>query len=189
MRTGWSEEELTIHECVRAAYNAGCEWVAIHGRTRTQGYEGRADWDLIREVKAEARIPIIGNGDIRDATKARQCLQTAGVDAVMIGRGALRNPWIFLECLGEPGGNPMEGNALLKKYLEKLRKYYDTRITLLLLTKVCHLVGLWVSRFRRLQAVNVSIVLCERSVGLRRRIFPEYRSFCRRHVLMKKKLS
>lgn len=135
MRTGWSEEELTIHECVLAATNAGCEWVAIHGRTRTQGYAGRADWDLIREVKADAKIPIIGNGDIRDADKARQCLEEAGVDAVMIGRGALRNPWIFRECLEEPGRNPLAGNALLKRYLEKLRKYYDTRITLLLLRK------------------------------------------------------
>ncbi len=135
MRTGWSEEELTIHECVRAAHNAGCEWVAIHGRTRTQGYEGRADWDLIREVKADAKIPIIGNGDIRDAAKARQCMQEAGVDAVMIGRGALRNPWIFLECLGEPGRDPVAGNELLKRYLEKLQKYYNTRIILILLRK------------------------------------------------------
>jgi tRNA-dihydrouridine synthase B len=135
MRTGWSEEELTIHECVLAATNAGCEWVAIHGRTRTQGYEGRADWDLIREVKANATIPIIGNGDIRDADKARQCLEDANVDAVMIGRGALRNPWIFLECLGKTGRNPAAGNELLKRYLEKLRKYYDTRITLLLIRK------------------------------------------------------
>jgi len=135
MRTGWSEEELTIHECVQAATNAGCEWVAVHGRTRTQGYEGRADWDLIREVKASAKIPIIGNGDIRHAVKARQCLKEAGVDAVMIGRGALRNPWIFMECLGAPGRNPLEENALLKRYLKKLRKYYETRITLLLLRK------------------------------------------------------
>ncbi len=135
MRTGWSDEELTIHECVLAATNAGCEWVAIHGRTRTQGYEGRADWDLIREVKANAKIPIIGNGDIRDADKARQCLEDADVDAVMIGRGALRNPWIFMECLGSPGRSPVAGNELLKRYLEKLRKYYDTRITLLLIRK------------------------------------------------------
>lgn len=135
MRTGWSDEELTIHECVRAATNAGCEWVAIHGRTRTQGYEGRADWELIRDVKADAKIPIIGNGDIRDADKARQCLRDAGVDAVMIGRGALRNPWIFRECLGEPGRDPLEGNQLLFRYLEKLQKYYDTRITLLLMRK------------------------------------------------------
>ena len=135
MRTGWSEEELTIHECVRAATNAGCEWVAIHGRTRTQGYEGLADWDLIREVKTKATIPIIGNGDIRNSDKARQCLKEANVDAVMIGRGALRNPWIFKECLGAPGRDPLAGNELLKNYLKKLRKYYDTRITLLLIRK------------------------------------------------------
>ena len=135
MRTGWSEEELTIHECVRAAANAGCEWVVIHGRTRTQGYEGRADWDLIREVKAKAKIPIIGNGDIRNAAKARQCLQEAGVDAVMIGRGALRNPWIFLECRGEYGRNSLSSIELLSRYLEKLRRFYDTRITLILLRK------------------------------------------------------
>ncbi len=137
MRTGWSDEELTIHECTQAAYNAGCEWVAIHGRTRTQGYSGLADWDLIREVKAKAKLPIIGNGDIRDAARARQCLEEAGVDAVMIGRGALRNPWIFLECLGDYDRKASAANELLLRYLEKLRRYYDTRITLLLLRKFC----------------------------------------------------
>ena len=92
MRTGWSDEELTIHECVRAAYNSGCEWVVIHGRTRAQGYEGLADWDLIREVKERAPLPIIGNGDIRSARQACSRLRETGVDGVMIGRGALRNP-------------------------------------------------------------------------------------------------
>ncbi|GJL78671.1 MAG: tRNA-dihydrouridine synthase [Nitrospinaceae bacterium] len=137
MRTGWSDEELTIHECVEAAYNAGCEWVAVHGRTRTQGYEGLADWDLIREVKAKAKLPIIGNGDIRDAAKARQCLEEAGVDAVMIGRGALRNPWIFLECQGDYDRTSLSPHELLAGYLEKLRRCYDTRITLILLRKFC----------------------------------------------------
>jgi len=57
MRTGWSEKELTIHECVAAAQNAGCEWVAIHGRTRVQGYQGLADWDLMAEVKQRTTLP------------------------------------------------------------------------------------------------------------------------------------
>ena len=135
MRTGWSDEELTIHECVQAAYNAGCEWVAVHGRTRTQGYEGQADWDLIREVKARAKLPIIGNGDIRDATKANLRMQETGVDAVMIGRGALRNPWIFLECQGEYCRDSLSANDLLGRYLEKLQKFYDHRITMILLKK------------------------------------------------------
>lgn len=135
MRTGWSDEELTIHECTRAAYNAGCEWVAIHGRTRAQGYEGKADWEIIRQVKERAKIPIVGNGDIRDAQTAHRHLEASGVDAVMIGRGALRNPWIFRECLGDAGRNALESTDLLYRYLEKLRGFYDTRITLILLRK------------------------------------------------------
>lgn len=137
MRTGWSDGELTIHECVSAAYNAGCEWVVIHGRTRTQGYEGRANWDLIREVKERAKIPVIGNGDIRSAERARSRLRETGVDAVMIGRGALRNPWIFKECIGEAEDaalSPMP-TELLRRYLQLLQAQYDTRRCLLMIRK------------------------------------------------------
>lgn len=134
MRTGWGPEELTIHECVTAAYNAGCEWVAIHGRTRAQGYGGKADWGLIAEVKRRAKIPIIGNGDIRSAEQARTLLDESGVDAVMIGRGALRNPWIFQECM-ERRVSDDGSYALLFRYLELLRSHYDLRNTLILLRK------------------------------------------------------
>jgi len=133
MRTGWNENELTIHECVEAAYQSGCEWVAIHGRTRAQGYEGKADWDLIAEVKQRAKLPIIGNGDIRSAAQANQRLQETGVDAVMIGRGALRNPWIFKECVGV--SDERVGLELLNRYLNGLRENYDLRSTLILLRK------------------------------------------------------
>ncbi len=135
MRTGWSDEEKTIHECVAAATNAGCDWVAIHGRTRTQGYSGRADWDLIAEVKQRAQLPIIGNGDIRSADRARQCLEEYGVDAVMIGRAALRNPWIFQECQGKGGRTARGSLAVLHRYLDLLTQHYDTRLTLILLRK------------------------------------------------------
>jgi tRNA-dihydrouridine synthase B len=133
MRTGWNENELTIHECAQAAYNSGCEWVAIHGRTRAQGYEGRADWDLIAEVKSRAKLPIIGNGDIRSPNQAKQRIQETGVDAVMIGRGALRNPWIFNECVGLSAER--SGLKLLNRYLSGLHENYDTRSTLILLRK------------------------------------------------------
>ena len=135
MRTGWSHDELTIHECVAAADNAGCEWVAIHGRTRAQGYEGEADWDLIAEVKQRAKLPIIGNGDIRTVNQAKKLLNDSGVDAVMIGRGALRNPWIFKECMGLDK-NDFEGPCeVLDHYLELLRAKYDLRNTLISLRK------------------------------------------------------
>ena len=133
MRTGWNENELTIHECVEAAYQSGCEWVAIHGRTRAQGYEGKADWDLIAEVKQRAKLPIIGNGDIRSAAQAKQRLLETGVDAVMIGRGALRNPWIFKECVGV--SVERASLKLLTQYLNVLRENYDLRSTLILLRK------------------------------------------------------
>lgn len=137
MRTGWSEEELTIHECVAAAQNAGCEWVAIHGRTRVQGYQGLADWDLIAEVKQRTTLPIIGNGDIRDAERACTLLDETGVDAVMIGRGALRNPWIFKQCTGELGETLDPTRlGLLRRFHELLHPQYDTRRTLLYLRKL-----------------------------------------------------
>ena len=133
MRTGWNDDELTIHECVQAAYNSGCEWVAIHGRTRAQGYEGKADWNLIAEVKAQAQIPIIGNGDIRNAEQARRRLDESKVDAVMIGRGALRNPGIFNECIGLK----TETSCLniIRRYQKSLKEYYDTRFALIMLRK------------------------------------------------------
>jgi tRNA-dihydrouridine synthase B len=134
MRTGWSENELTIHECVEAAYQSGCEWVAIHGRTRAQGYEGKADWSLIAEVKQRAKLPIIGNGDIRSAAQAKQRLHETGVDAVMIGRGALRNPWIFKEC-DESTPVRRVNLELLNRYLQGLLENYDLRYTLILLRK------------------------------------------------------
>ena len=133
MRTGWSEDELTIHECVKAAYNSGCEWVAIHGRTRAQGYEGKANWDLIAEVKEKAKLPIIGNGDIRSAKQARRRLLESKVDAVMIGRGALRNPAIFNESIGLV--NDCSCFNIIQRYHKSLHKYYDTRFSLILLRK------------------------------------------------------
>jgi len=133
MRTGWNEEELTIHECVKAAYNSGCEWVAIHGRTRAQGYEGKANWNLIAEVKEKAKLPIIGNGDIRSAEQAKNRLEESKVDAVMIGRGALRNPGIFNECVGL--NNDSSCLKIIHRYRKSLTEHYDTRFSLILLRK------------------------------------------------------
>lgn len=95
IRTGWDSETRNATDVVSAATDAGVAWVAIHGRTRAQGYSGEADWDFIGNVKAKARIPIIGNGDIGTAEVAVKRVKDYGVDAVLIGRGALRNPFIF----------------------------------------------------------------------------------------------
>ena len=95
IRTGWDADSRNALDVVKAATDAGITWVAIHGRTRAQGYSGLADWDLIGNVKAKSTIPIIGNGDLTTAEIALTRYRQYGVDAVLIGRGALRNPFIF----------------------------------------------------------------------------------------------
>lgn len=97
MRLGWSEDSINVIECAGEAEAAGASAVAIHGRTREQYYSGKADWKKIKEVKKQLKIPVIGNGDIFSAEDGIRMLDETGCDMVMIGRGALGNPWIFKE--------------------------------------------------------------------------------------------
>jgi tRNA-dihydrouridine synthase B len=94
-RTGWNENELVFRDMGRMAEDIGLAAVAMHGRTREQGYAGQANWDHIAELKASVRIPVIGNGDIVTPEDAVRMIQHTGCDAVMIGRAASSNPWIF----------------------------------------------------------------------------------------------
>lgn len=98
-RLGWSETDKPILEAAQRLQDAGIAALAIHGRTRDGLYTGKADWTLIGEVKnsPDIQIPIIGNGDITSAKKAKQLLDDTGVDALMIGRGAIGRPWLFKE--------------------------------------------------------------------------------------------
>jgi tRNA-dihydrouridine synthase B len=99
IRTGWDADSRNASEVCNIAFNEGISWVAIHGRTRAQGYAGAADWDFISEVKAKAQLPILGNGDILTPHQAVQKLKDTGVDGVLIGRGCLKNPHIFMDAL------------------------------------------------------------------------------------------
>jgi len=98
-RLGWTESDKPIMEAALRLQDAGIAALAIHGRTREQLYTGKADWTLIGEVKNNPKIsiPIIGNGDINSAEKAKLFLEQTGVDALMIGRGAIGRPWLFKE--------------------------------------------------------------------------------------------
>ena len=98
-RLGWSEADKPVMEAALRLQDAGISALAIHGRTREQIYSGKADWTLIGEVKNNPKIsiPIIGNGDIFSAEKAKYYLEQTGVDALMIGRGAIGRPWLFKE--------------------------------------------------------------------------------------------
>jgi len=95
MRAGWDDAERNAPDCTKAVSEAGVAWVAIHGRTRAQGYQGKADWELIARCKQVSGVPVVGNGDIMTAEGALERLSTSGCDGVMIGRGILRDPWLF----------------------------------------------------------------------------------------------
>jgi tRNA-dihydrouridine synthase B len=99
MRSGWSDEEIVAVPVARLAENCGVEAVAVHPRTRLQGYSGRANWEIIRQVKASVRIPTIGNGDVMSPPDAWALAEETHCDAVMIGRAAPSNPWIFRQML------------------------------------------------------------------------------------------
>lgn len=95
IRIGWSDEEIVAVPVARIAEDCGVEAIAVHGRTRLQGFSGRARWDVIQQVKASVRIPVIGNGDVMTPLDAQALQAQTGCDAVMIGRAASSNPWIF----------------------------------------------------------------------------------------------
>ncbi|MET3111172.1 nifR3 family TIM-barrel protein [Salinicoccus halitifaciens] len=95
MRIGWDDEHIYAVENAKMAERAGAAAISMHGRTRVQMYEGEANWDVIRQVKEAVDIPVIGNGDVTSPELARAMLEETGVDAVMIGRAALGNPWMI----------------------------------------------------------------------------------------------
>ena len=110
IRKGWDDLTANAVEFARACVEAGADAVAVHGRTRSQGYSGKADWNVIAEVAAAVSVPVIGNGDVVEPEDAVRMLELTGCAGVMIGRGAMGNPWIFrraLHCL-RTGETPAE---------------------------------------------------------------------------------
>ncbi len=126
IRTGWDHTSINALDVVRVAADAGVSWVAIHGRTRAQGYSGQADWDLIGDVKAKSPIPILGNGDLTTPELAVRRLRETGVDGVLIGRAALRNPFIFRQAEAL-----WKGQSIAPPRKEDYRKFFVRQRALL----------------------------------------------------------
>jgi len=130
-RTGWDKSMRNALAVLRIAQESGIQALALHGRTRACGYSGAAEYDTIKAVKAEARIPIIANGDITTPEKAKQVLDHTGADAVMIGRAAMGRPWLFREIAhfmqtGEhlPVPEVEEIHRIMLEHLDDLYTFY-----------------------------------------------------------------
>ena len=107
LRKGWDGGSVVAPQLAKLAEEAGIAALCLHGRTRAQMYAGRADWDIIRAVKAEAKIPVIANGDVFEPEDVPRILRYTGADLVMIGRGAMGNPWLFSRGLAALEGRPV----------------------------------------------------------------------------------
>ena len=97
IRSGWDQNSINADEVAKICEKAGASAITVHPRTRSQGYSGQADWSIIKMVKENVHIPVIGNGDITDIYKAKAMLEETGCDLIMIGRGVLGNPWLIRE--------------------------------------------------------------------------------------------
>ena len=138
IRSGWDENHINAIEVAKVCEKAGASAITVHGRTRSQGYSGISDWNIIKKVKEAVNIPVIGNGDVTSCYKAREMLDFTNCDAVMIGRGCLGNPWLIKECIEylenkkEPEVVPIEEKiSMMKKHYELLENDKNETVALL----------------------------------------------------------
>jgi len=138
IRSGWDFDNINAVEVAKICEEAGASAICVHGRTRSQGYSGKADLDIIRRVKESVKIPVIGNGDIVDIYSAEKMIKETGCDAIMIGRGVLGNPWLIKEVVEyfESGKIPVSPTGIERvdmclKHLNYLREIKDEKIAVL----------------------------------------------------------
>ena len=125
IRAGWNNDNINCVEVAKLIEKAGASAIAIHPRTREQGYTGKANWDYIKQVKEAVSIPVIGNGDVKTIYDAERMLKETGCDAVMIGRATMGNPWFINQCVEYIENNNIIDEPAYKERIDMLVKHYN----------------------------------------------------------------
>ena len=125
IRAGWNNDNINCVEVAKLIEKAGASAIAIHPRTREQGYTGKANWDYIKQVKEAVSIPVIGNGDVKTIYDAEKMLKETGCDAVMIGRATMGNPWFINQCVEYIENNNIIDEPAYKERIDMLVKHYN----------------------------------------------------------------
>ena len=128
IRSGWDEKNINAVEVAKICEASGAKAIAIHARTRAQGYSGKANWDIIKQVKEAVKIPVIGNGDVTTPELAKKMLDETGCDAVMIGRGVLGNPWLIKDCVDYLEKGIINPPVSADEKIKMLKRHFDLLI-------------------------------------------------------------
>lgn len=127
IRSGWDGKHVNAVEIAKIAEGTGVDAIILHPRTKAQGFQGRAAWVLIREVKSSVSIPVVGNGDVTTTFLARKMMEETGCDGVMIGRGSLGNPWIFSQAEEMSSPSLEERQRVILRHFSLLESHYGAR--------------------------------------------------------------
>lgn len=162
-RSGWQSGAIIAAEFARMAEEAGASGLTVHGRTWAQGFSGTADWRVIAQVKESVRVPVIGNGDILTFADGQRMLAETGCDGVMIGRGALGNPWVF-----QPSGRPLTLAArmgVIRRHFELIERFLPERVTVF---KIKHHLARYLNGLPGATRLRRELTGCTSLAGLRK---------------------
>lgn len=162
IRIGWDRNSLTHVQVAKIAEEEGVAAIAVHGRTRSEMYTGKADWNAIKEVKDAVKIPVIGNGDVTTPEEAKAMLEQTGVDAVMVARAAMDCPWVIKQMVdylntGSYSPLPTKNETIdeIIKYYEELAEVKNERVAM---AQIRGVATNWLKRFTELKAARTALV-------------------------------